>query len=109
REDRRPAPGPNCANRAWSAADRPAGFCASGGTGTRRFRPEWSRSADTSGAALLDGVPDQHRDVGSAEALDLADAGGGCDVDLGEIVADHVYADKDHAAFLQRRGDGGAD
>src|SRR5690606_37680781 len=67
------------------------------------------RSADTSGAALFDGIPDHDRDVRSAEALDLADAGGGGDVDFGEVVADDVDADEDHVPLPERGGDGGAD
>src|SRR5690606_5361532 len=59
--------------------------------------------------ALFDSVPDHHRNIGPAEALDLANAGGRGDVDLGEVIANHVDADKDHVAFFERRGDGGAD
>src|SRR5690606_19162302 len=57
----------------------------------------------------LDRVPDHRGDVGAAEALDLADAGGGGDVDLGEVVADDVDADKDHVELLEARADGCAD
>src|SRR5690606_22336872 len=73
--------------------------------GRRRKRP---RGAPLP-ATAFDRVPDQHRNVGAAEALDLADAGGGGDVDLGEIVADDVDADEDHVPRLEGRGDGGAD
>src|SRR5690606_2418655 len=56
----------------------------------------------------LDGIPEQAGNVGPAEALDLADAGRRGDVDFRHVVADHVDADEDEAAFLQRRADAGA-
>src|SRR4029079_7492038 len=65
--------------------------------------------ADTSSPARFDRVPDEGGDIGPAAALDLADAGRRRDVDLGEIVADDVDADKDEAARLQRRPDALAD
>src|SRR5579871_4125446 len=51
------------------------------------------------GALRLDLVPDQRRDVRAAEILDRADAGWRGDVDLGEIVADHVDADEQKPAL----------
>ena len=46
---------------------------------------------------------------GAAEALHLADARRRGDVDLGQIIADHVDADEDEAAALQLRADRLAD
>ena len=51
----------------------------------------------------LDRIPDQRRDVGAAELLHLADAGGRGDVDLGEIRPDHVDAREQQPAPLQLR------
>src|SRR5579871_2526661 len=57
----------------------------------------------------LDGVPDVPFQGDLVEAVDLLDPGGRGDVDLGQIVADHVDADEDEPALLQGRTDGGAD
>ena len=54
-------------------------------------------------------IPDQRGDVGAAEGLDLADAGGGGDVDLGEVGADHVDAGEEEPAPLQLRSQPRAD
>src|SRR5690606_41857257 len=51
----------------------------------------------------FDGVPDEGGEVAAAEALDLLNARGRGDVDLGEPVADHVDADEDQAHLLQDR------
>src|SRR5690606_38418200 len=45
----------------------------------------------------------------AGEAVDLLDSGGRGHVDLGKVVADHVDADEDEAAFLERRADRFAD
>src|SRR5262249_41964484 len=47
----------------------------------------------------LDRVPDLALDLGAGEAVDLLDARRRRDVDLGEIVADHVDADEDEPAL----------
>src|SRR5262245_42801917 len=57
----------------------------------------------------LDGIPDQRRDIGAAEAFELADAGWRGDVDLGEELADHVDADEKEAALLEDGPDALAD
>src|SRR5690242_1555689 len=54
-------------------------------------------------AVLLDRIPDQRGDIGTAEALHLADAGRRSDIDLGQIVADHIDADEDETLGLQIR------
>src|SRR6185503_9807643 len=72
-------------------------------------KPMAVRGAAAISPLLLDRVPDQRSDVGAAEALDLADAGRRGDVDLGEVVADHVDADEEEAALAQLRADSGAD
>src|SRR6476620_8217823 len=61
------------------------------------------------GDLRLDPIPDHGFDADAVEAVDLLDAGGRGDVDLGEPVADHVDADEDHALLAQCRTDGGAD
>src|SRR5688572_5752541 len=58
---------------------------------------------------LHDNVPDHGGNVRSAELGDLADAGRRGDVDLGEIVADHVDADEDQPALFQFRPEASAD
>src|SRR5690606_21285305 len=63
-----------------------------------------------SGAAPgLPRIPEQGGDVGAADALHLAHAGGRGDVDLGDVVADHVDADEDEAALLEKGTDARAD
>src|SRR5512132_2169872 len=57
----------------------------------------------------LDHVPDHGGDVRAAKLGHLADAGGRGDVDLSEIVTDHVDADKDQSALFQLRPKPGAD
>ena len=57
----------------------------------------------------LDCIPQKARDIGTAEALDLADAGRRGNVDLGEIIADHVDADEKEATFAQGGADAVAD
>ena len=61
------------------------------------------------GEASLDGVPDLRLEADAVEAVDLLDAGRRGDVDLGEIVADHVDAHEDQATAAQGRADGLAD
>ena len=65
--------------------------------------------SDRLGLLLLDHVPHQGRGVDARELQHLLGAGGRGDVDLGQVVADHVDADEDQAAFLQIGADGGAD
>ena len=45
------------------------------------------------------------RDVQAVELVELADAGRAGDVDLGEVIADHIEADEIQTAFAQRRAD----
>src|SRR5689334_20754653 len=59
--------------------------------------------------AALDGVPDVALQRDAVEAVDLLQAGRRGDVDLGQVVADHVDADEDQAALGQRRADQLAD
>src|SRR5688572_10259328 len=47
--------------------------------------------------ACLDRVPDARGEVDPVEAVDLLDARRRGDVDLGEVLADHVDADEDEA------------
>ena len=61
------------------------------------------------GALLLDHVPHQGGDIHARELEHLLGTRGGGDVDLGQIVADHIDADEDQAAFLQVGADRGAD
>src|SRR5687767_14577009 len=65
--------------------------------------------AGSGGPAALYRVPDLALDRSAREAIDLLDAGGRGDVDLGEIAADHVDADEDQSAFAQLGADGVAD
>src|SRR5262245_10081286 len=65
--------------------------------------------AGPAGEALLDRVPDLGFDLAAIETVDLLDAGRRGDVDLGEIVADHVDAHEDEAAFGESRPDRGTD
>src|SRR5262249_50556480 len=57
----------------------------------------------------LDLVPDQHRDIGTAEILHRPDAGRRGDIDLGEETVDHVDADEQQAALAQRGAEPCAD
>src|SRR5882724_8338969 len=57
----------------------------------------------------LDGVPDVALERDAVEAVDLLQSGRRGDVDLGQVVADHVDADEDQAALGQRRADDLAD
>src|SRR3954454_6466175 len=50
-------------------------------------------------ALLLDRIPDLRRHIRPAEPCDGADAGGGGDVDLGQVAVDHVDADEQQAAL----------
>ena len=59
--------------------------------------------------AAVDGVPDQGLDADTVEAVDLLDAGRRGDVDLGQVIAEHVDADEDQPALAQRRADRPAD
>src|SRR5258706_1428659 len=59
--------------------------------------------------AALDGVPDVALERDAVEAVDLLQAGRRGDVDLRQIVADHVDADENQAALGQRRADDLAD
>ncbi len=52
---------------------------------------------------LLDHIPNQGRGVRTAQIFHRTDAGRRGDVDLGQPIADHVDADKDHAARAQMR------
>src|SRR5690606_22543352 len=68
-----------------------------------------ARSARTSGPgarrAALDGIEQQAGDVEAELRIELADAGGAGDVDLGQPVADHVETDEAHAAPDHLRAD----
>ena len=78
----------------------------------RKRRSAASRSTDASGRRLelrLDRIPDQRRDVGAAELLHLADAGGRGDVDLRQVRPDDVDAGEQQAAPLQLRPEPRAD
>ena len=68
-----------------------------------------TRSAACFFELRLDGVPEIHFQGHPVEAVDLLQAGGRGDVDLGEEVADDVDAGEDQAARFQRRTDGLAD
>src|SRR5882757_1069012 len=57
----------------------------------------------------LDAIPDLGLERHAVETVDLLQAGRRSDVDLGEIVADHVDADEDHAEPRQLRADDVAD
>ena len=61
------------------------------------------------GEAGLDGVPDAGLEADAVEAVDLLNAGRRGDVDLGEVVADHVDADENQPLLFQGRADGSAD
>ena len=66
-------------------------------------------SSHANGGAHLYGIPDHGGDVIAAETLDLANARGGGDVDLGQIAADHVDAHKYEATVLELGRQCGAD
>src|SRR5688572_18604389 len=53
----------------------------------------------------LDRVEQQAGDVEAELRVELADAGGTGDVDLGQIVADRVEPDEQHAALAHQRAD----
>ncbi len=53
--------------------------------------------------ADLDAIPDLRLQRHAVEAVDLLQAGRRGDVDLGELVADHVDADEDQAAPRELR------
>ena len=74
-----------------------------------QYRVLSARTLMERSAPLLDRVPDQCGDVGAAEALDLPDAGRRGDIDLGQIIADHVDADEDQAALFEISPDPRAD
>jgi hypothetical protein len=48
-------------------------------------------------ALLFDVLDDEVGEPGTAQGVDLADAGGTGDVDLGEVVADHIDVGKHDA------------
>ncbi len=54
-------------------------------------------------------IPDERRDIGSAKASNFPDASRRGDVDLREVVSDHVDAYENEAAPLEFRTDGVAD
>src|SRR3954454_13224657 len=60
-------------------------------------------------ATVFDRVPDLRLDIDAVETVDLLNAGWRGDVDLGQVIADHVDADEDQSAFLQCRADRLAD
>src|SRR5215510_14386427 len=57
----------------------------------------------------LDAIPDLGLERHAVEAVDLLQAGRRGDVDLGEVVTDHVDADEDHPEPGQFRPDRVAD
>ena len=61
------------------------------------------------GQARFDRVEQQAGDVEAVLRIEFADAGRAGDVDLGQVVADHVQADEQHAAPLHLRADLGGD
>ena len=65
--------------------------------------PSSPSSLPLAGDLRLDHVPDHSRDVVPAELCDLPDAGRRGDVDLGEVIADHVDTDEDQPALFQLR------
>ena len=84
------------------------GLLAQGRAGRAQFRRR-SKIQDLGAPPLgLDRVPDRHREIGAAQALDGAQAGRRGHVDLGQIAVDHVDADEQQAAPLQLRPDAGA-
>src|ERR1700722_14753928 len=95
----------------WTQSTKPPNAAASPAPpSSPALRGRRSRAKDERLASLrLDRIPDQCRDIGAAEILDRADAGGRGDVDLGQEVADHVDADEDEAAFAQSRPEPRAD
>src|SRR5438128_2204472 len=94
--------GPHAVSASGRSTGKPTSRTATSGS-------KWPRPFMSLRPPPFDGIPDQGRDVGAAEALDLADAGGRGDIDFGEIAADDVDADKDHVARPERRPDGRAD
>src|SRR3954454_6563553 len=59
--------------------------------------------------AALDRVPQADFKLNPVQVVDFLDAGRRRDVDLGQIVSDHVDTDEDQAFFPQGRPDRGAD
>src|SRR6185436_8063667 len=57
------------------------------------------------GVAGLDGIPDPCRKIDVIKAVDLLNARGRGDVDLGQVIANDVDADEDQPLFLQGRTD----
>src|SRR5579862_3127790 len=79
-------------------------------TRTHRFAPAPSlRPRFKLNEARLDRVPDPPFERHVVEAIDFLNAGRRGDVDLRQIVADHVDPDEDEALIAQGGADGGTD
>src|SRR5690606_39617004 len=92
---RRPS---TCWAQAWNAA--PRGSCM-----TRAMRVLMACSC--AGAhGLNEGLDETAGDVETRLLGDFDETGGAGDVDLGDVVADHVQADQQQAAFAQLPADG---